>query len=197
MVSKNYNKKEHPDNENEIIREINHTSQRLFDNAQNILNWVRYQNNLIKVQQVNVSPFVIAEETRELLLDVAAMRKNQIENLVEMDDIVYTDKTILSIIIQNIVSNAVKYTQNNTIQIKSSWNNNRYEMIIADQGPGISANNLYRIEAIKHKMKTSNFNESADGTGLGYVIIFELADLIKAEIDIESSPEGTIVSIVI
>ncbi|MCU0442454.1 MAG: ATP-binding protein, partial [Bacteroidia bacterium] len=184
-------------NENEIIREINHTSQRLFDNAQNILNWVRYQNNLIKVQQVNVSPFVIAEETRELLLDVAAMRKNQIENLVEMDDIVYTDKTILSIIIQNIVSNAVKYTQNNTIQIKSSWNNNRYEMIIADQGPGISANNLYRIEAIKHKMKTSNFNESADGTGLGYVIIFELADLIKAEIDIESSPEGTIVSIVI
>lgn len=195
MVSKNYNKKQYTEPENEIIKEINHTSQRLFDNAQNILNWVRYQNNLIKVNTVNVSPFVIAEETKELLLDVAAMRKNTIENLVEMDDILLTDKTILSIIIQNIVSNAVKYTQHNTILIKSKWVHQQYVIEISDQGPGISSNNLYRIEAIKNKIKTSVFNESADGTGLGYVIIFELADLINAKIDVQSSTNGTIVSI--
>jgi signal transduction histidine kinase len=40
------------------------------------------------------------------------------------------------------------------------------------------------------------FDDSADGTGLGYIIIFELAEMIGATINIESSLEtGTSVHI--
>jgi signal transduction histidine kinase len=199
LVSKNFNTFDQKEqgNTKEVIKEIHHTSQRLYDNAQNILNWVRFQNNLIAVNKVNVSPFALVEDLCELFRDVASMQKSTIQNEVDMDDIIQTDKNILTILIQNILSNAVKYTHSCLIQITSSTKDGRYILSISDDGQGISENNLQRIESIQNKNKNISFDDSADGTGLGYLIIFELAELIHAKVDIQSSSKGTKVSITI
>jgi signal transduction histidine kinase len=198
IVSRNYKSSNESMNtqEKEVIREIHHTSQRLHENAQNILNWVRYQNNLIKVHPTKISPYSIVEDTCDLLQEIAVSRKNTLINNVVMDDIIQADKTILTIIVQNIISNAVKYTHSSNIIIKSSSENNKYILSIVDNGQGISNHNLTRIESIRNKTKTNMFDDSADGTGLGYIIIFELAEMIGATINIESSLEtGTSVHI--
>lgn len=182
--------------EKEVIREIHHTSQRLHENAQNILNWVRYQNNLIKVHATNIAPYSLVEEINDLLHEIAMSRKNRLINDVEMDDIIKTDKTIITIILQNLISNAVKYTHSSTIQISSKHDNNYYTITIADDGQGISQHNLQRIEDIRNKTKTNMFDDSADGTGLGYIIIFELAEMIGASINVVSSAEqGTTIDL--
>ncbi|MES2560279.1 MAG: ATP-binding protein [Bacteroidota bacterium] len=184
--------------EREVIREIHHTSQRLHENAQNILNWVRYQNNLIKVNTTNIAPYSIVEEISDLLQEIAISRKNRIVNEVEMDDIIRTDKTIVTIILQNLISNAVKYAHSSTIHISSTHEHNQYILTVADDGPGISKHNLQRIQNIRNKTKTNMFDDSADGTGLGYVIIFELAELIGATINVQSSAEhGTSIEIIL
>jgi signal transduction histidine kinase len=198
IVSRNYKSSNESMNtqEKEVIREIHHTSQRLHENAQNILNWVRYQNNLIKVHPTKISPYSIVEDTCDLLQEIAVSRRNTLINNVVMDDIIQADKTILTIIVQNIISNAVKYTHSSNIIITSSSENNKYILSIVDNGQGISNHNLMRIESIRNKTKTNMFDDSADGTGLGYIIIFELAEMIGATINIESSLEtGTSVHI--
>jgi signal transduction histidine kinase len=196
LVSKNIRTARENNNAHEVIKEIHHTSQRLFDNAQNILNWVRYQNNLISVNKVNVSPYAVVEELCELFRDVVAMHKSQIINDVDMDDIIQTDTNILTIIIQNILSNAVKYTHSCVIHITSASSEKGYTITIADDGQGMSANNLSRIDTIKNKTNTVYFDDNADGTGLGYIIIFELAELLSASVTVESKPNmGTIVTI--
>jgi signal transduction histidine kinase len=198
LVSKNIKITKEPTKiETEVIKEIHHTSQRLYDNAQNILNWVRYQNKLISVSKTTVSPFAIVEDLCELFKDVAAMQKNTLVNNVDMDDIIQSDKNILIIILQNILSNAVKYTHSSNITITSSHIKNKYKIIITDDGAGISENGLMRIDAIRNKVKTNMFDDSADGTGLGFIIIFELAELMNAEIILSSNANGTSVSIVI
>lgn len=182
--------------EKEVIREIHHTSQRLHENAQNILNWVRYQNNLIKVHATNIAPYSVVEEINDLLHEIATSRKNRLVNEVDMDDIIRTDKTIITIILQNLISNAVKYTHSSTIQISSKQTGSQYTITIADDGQGISKHNLQRIENIRNKTKTNMFDDSADGTGLGYIIIFELAEMIGASISVESSAEqGTTIDL--
>ena len=182
--------------EKEVIREIHHTSQKLFDNAQNILNWIRYQNNLIVANKTSVSVYAVTEDIAELYLEMANMRKNTIINDVNMDDIVQTDKTILSIILQNLISNAIKYTHSSTIRIESFYENGRFSMSVSDDGPGISEENLNRIESIKSKAKTNMFEDSTEGTGLGYIIIFELAELINSDIIVRSEPKkGTWVTV--
>jgi signal transduction histidine kinase len=179
----------------EVIKEIHHTSQRLYDNAQNILNWVRFQNNLLSAQNITVSPFAIVEELCELFRDVASMQKSRLLNEVDMDDIIKTDKNILTIILQNLISNAVKYTHSCTINLTSSTDQSNYTITVSDDGHGMSENNLNRIESIRNKSKALQFDDSADGTGLGYLIIFELAELINASISIQSGKTGTRISI--
>lgn len=200
MVSRNFKTRDPEilEKAKEVISEIHHTSQRLYDNAQNVLNWVRYQNNLITVNPVNVSPFVICEEIKNLFLDFATSKKNTLINNVEMDDIIKTDKTILTIILQNIVSNAVKYSVNSVIEITSQTIDKKYQITVTDNGPGIREANLARIEAIRNKNQLGIIDENTEGTGLGFIIIFELAELIGASILIESELNyGTKVSVTV
>lgn len=200
VVARNFisGKKEN-DGEKEIIRDIQHTSQRLYDNSQNILNWIKYQNTFISVNKESVAPYSITEDIVELLTDFSTLRKNTIINDVGMDDIVKTDKTIFTIIVQNIVSNAVKYTHSSVIRISSYADAPAgYVIRIADDGPGISESNLRRIQAIRLKPNDNMFNHAGEGTGLGYVIIFDLAHLINASVEVESTPDmGTTVTIIL
>lgn len=188
MVARNF-KSGNNGGEKEIIREIQHTSERLYENSQNILNWIKYQNMAIVVNKESVAPYSIVEDIRELMLDFSLLRKNIIENEVGMDDIVKTDKTIFTIILQNIISNAVKYTHSSIIKITSYTSSTGYAIRIADDGQGISESNLRRIESIRNKTRDNIFNHAGEGTGLGYVIIFDLVKLIGADIEIKSGPD--------
>ncbi len=199
-VSKNFRSSAAPDEKagNEMMEEIHHTSQRLYDNAQNVLNWIRYQNNLISVKKVPVVPFVTGDEIAELFTDVASQRNNTITNRIEMEDVIETDKTILSIIIHNLVANAVKYTRDASIEILSRHYGANYIITVKDNGAGISPQSMSRIENLRKGIRTQIFNDVMEGTGLGYIIIFELAGLIEAQIEINSVPgEGTQVHIIL
>lgn len=180
----------------EMMGEIHHTSQRLYDNAQNVLNWIRYQNNTIAVKKVPIVPFVIGDEIAELFADVAALRNNTVTNHIEMEDVIETDKTILGIVLQNLVSNAVKHTRNAAIGLYSRHTNRQYIITIKDNGQGMSLQSLLRIEDLRTRMQSQVFSDSSEGTGLGYIIILELSALIGAQVKIESNPQGTAVHII-
>lgn len=177
----------------EMLNEIYHTSQRIYDNAQNVLNWIRYQNNTIAVKKIPVAPFVIGDEIAELFSDVASLRNNTISNQIEMEDMISTDKTIVGIILHNLVSNAVKYTRDASIVLASSRRDGKYTITVADNGPGMSPQSLERIAELR-----SNIRSSSETTSLGYIIILELSALIGASVEIESSPgKGTAVHLIL
>lgn len=185
-----------PDTETgEIIHEIRHTSQKLFENAQNTLNWIQVQNNQIRVTPVNLSPYALVEEIVELLSDIASSKSNQLINRVSMDDVIRTDKNMLQIILGNIISNAVKYCQKSSITIEAETKPGTYRIVIKDNGPGISEELLKQMEEIKLKRHKAVIN-NAEGTGMGFIIIYEMARMLQAEISITSKMgEGTTVSI--
>lgn len=184
------------DAQEEVMNEIYHTSHRLYDNAQNVLNWIRYQNHMIVVKTTPVAPFVIGDEIADLFTDLAAVRNNTISNHIDMEDMIETDKTILSIILHNLVSNAVKYNKNTSVELHSQQTANEYIISVKDNGRGMSPESLEHIHSLRKSVSENAFNSHSEGTGLGYIIIFELASLINARIAIESGPGlGAVISV--
>jgi signal transduction histidine kinase len=94
---------------------------------------------------------------------------------------VETVKLYLSEILQNFITNAIKYTEKGEVVLKVISGNGYVEFSVVDTGIGIRKKDLenvfekfYRSEDFR-TMKTS-------GTGLGLYIVRRLADIIKAKI---------------
>ena len=103
---------------------------------------------------------------------------------------VFADPGFLEIILENLVSNAVKYS-NSDKYVVCTWNPQIKTLFITDQGPGIPEeqipflfNRFYRTDASR--------SSQVQGNGLGLSIVKKLADLQKITIGVTSQPgKGT------
>jgi signal transduction histidine kinase len=199
MVARNVNNMQSTKEEiTQTLKDIHHTSNLLYDNAQNILNWIKYQNNLIQVQKSNVAMYPLADQISELYEDPAAINGNIIQNLIDPDEIVHTDKNILSIIIHNLVANAVKYNKNCTIKLELFKRQSSVVIVVKDNGQGISELNLNRIRQTLYDEKQYTLNEQTGTHGLGFIIIKELTELINAHIQIDTKVgQGTTIQLIL
>ena len=99
---------------------------------------------------------------------------------------VYNYKEFIDIIIDNILSNALKYVNlNGKISISSRIENNLFYLIIEDNGIGMNEDDLKFVqERYFRAQNESTLNIS--GSGLGLNIATKLAQLSEAKITIES-----------
>ncbi|MQP52231.1 MULTISPECIES: cell wall metabolism sensor histidine kinase WalK [unclassified Flavobacterium] len=97
-----------------------------------------------------------------------------------------SDNYLISIIISNLISNAVKYS-NYQSEISISLTNTSNEVLfsITDNGIGISATDIDKIFNSFYRSDVSNHSE-IKGTGLGLSIVKRLCDLLKIKIHLES-----------
>lgn len=198
IAAKNTFRKDNTEELSQTLYDIQQTADRLYDNAQNVLNWIKYQNNLIDVKRTNIAIYPLAEDLCELLHDAAQSNKNSIINEIDPDEIILTDGIIIGILLHNLLSNAVKYVKNGQITVSFSRVANRCLLTVSDNGPGMSIQNYNRIQAILSNSKAMASSEFVEGSGLGYIIISEMASLLNAEIMVSNEPQkGVSVCIII
>ncbi|MEM8520968.1 HAMP domain-containing sensor histidine kinase [Flavobacterium sp. PL12] len=100
-----------------------------------------------------------------------------------------TDNYLFLIIINNLISNAVKYSnQEDSITIKIISSINKIECHIIDSGIGIPTDDLQKVFNPFYRSK-SNDHPAIKGTGLGLSIVNRLCALLLIEIGI-TSEEG-------
>ncbi len=97
-----------------------------------------------------------------------------------------TDKDLLWLIMQNIVSNAIKYTPSGTVQIIAQRPQAEHGPTISviDQGPGIGADQLESLFNAFVRGET----HGQSGVGLGLYIVRQAVDVIGAKLIVESEP---------
>jgi len=98
--------------------------------------------------------------------------------------IVRSDPNLLSEIIQNIVSNAIRYTDQGTVAVRCRPEGDRLWIDVSDTGIGIEASQLEEIFREFHQIKTPG--KEKEGFGLGLAIVKRLAELLDHEIHVES-----------
>lgn len=183
-------------NAEDILKDIGSASEKLYDNAQNILNWIRYQNKLITVNKTNIAINPLVDELAELMSEMAENKGNKFVNDTSLDDVITTDRNILSVILQNILSNANKYCANSTIRISSSVAGNKYKIAVKDNGPGMNEKVLERIISIQKKIIPDSNLQTGEGNSLGFIIITDLLELLGGHLEIISE-EGNGTEVII
>ncbi len=175
-----------------FIKSIEELSNNSFKLLENLLQWTRLQTG-----QMSYNPeyFNINSELHSTLslLRQTALNKN-IEFSYEIDNIlsVTADKNMLSTIIRNIVSNAIKFTERGgSIQLKTASEVKNINFTIQDTGIGMDESIVRKLFSIDKSIgRKGTANE--EGTGLGLLLCKEMIDKHKGTIRVESKPgKGT------
>lgn len=107
---------------------------------------------------------------------------------------VLSDETWVRFIIRQILTNAVKYSEQEDIIIESSWVYDQVQLKIQDFGKGISTKDLPRIFD-KGFTSTSNRRDQS-ATGMGLYLVQQVATHLSITVDVASQiGEGTTVVI--
>lgn len=88
-------------------------------------------------------------------------------------------------ILQNFITNALKYTREGSITVKAEPSSNGIKFEVIDTGIGISKADQERV--FDKFFRSEDFRtREANGTGLGLYVTMKLAHLIKAEVSVQS-----------
>jgi len=171
----------------QFVNIIHQSSKLAYNLLENLLDWSRSQTGTL---QFNPEEFLLNEIISENidLLSSNANNKN-IKIFTEIDDesTVFADKNMIRTVIRNLISNAIKYTnQGGYIKIVTSKVNHFLKLSILDNGIGISEKNLEKIFQIDESYSTPG-TEREKGTGLGLILCKEFTDKNKGSIWAEST----------
>ncbi len=160
---------------------------RTISNLYNDLTYVVLKNQTIsKDEDVDLKKLI---EERALFFRIMCEQKKVNCQMDLKDDIVlHIDKHKISRLIDNLISNAIKYNKKNgniSLILKDNY------FIVEDSGIGMSSNEIKEIFK-----RYSRFNKSVGGFGIGLSIVDSIAKEYDLKIDIKSKPkEGTQVKI--
>ncbi len=125
--------------------------------------------------------------------DYIARRKGLQLTLVPCEAAISSNAEMLQTILDNLVGNAIKYTQNGSVIMACHVEEDVLEISISDTGCGIPARVLGKIfEAFRQLDPTS------EGLGLGLSIVQRTADLLGHSVRVESEPgQGSTFSVIV
>lgn len=98
---------------------------------------------------------------------------------------VMTSRLYLEEILQNFITNAIKYTEKGSVTISASRSKNNIVFAVKDTGIGIAKNEQKKIFAKFYRSEDYRTRETS-GTGLGLYVVQKLARKLEIELIIES-----------
>ncbi len=144
----------------------------------------------MKLEEIEITKYVpdLVKVFRQ-----TAEQKNIALKIIPSDELILCnlDKTLLDSIINNLMNNAVKYTQKGSItlsvQKKTLLGINTAEIQIADTGIGISKENL-EIIFEPFRQVSEGLNRRFEGTGLGLTLVKKYVEQMGGSISVKSEP---------
>lgn len=155
--------------------------------VENLLFWERLQVKQFTFDIKNHSILEASNSTIEIIKLQAVNKKVKLVNKIKPDLFSNFDINIFDIVLRNLLSNALKFTNTHgEISIDCVEENSNYVIIVSDNGVGMTADQLYKLFTISDK-NTSLGTDNEKGTGLGLLICKELVDKHNGKIWAESS----------
>ena len=176
-----------PKNNAEIIASLKRNANRLQRLTNDILEVSRIESQTLRLNKEKVN---LNEKIREIIDDV----RNQVQNpndlqinFLEAKHPVHleADKTRLYQVIANLLTNAIKFTNEGTITVSADVNDNNNELIVTvrDSGEGIHSDIIPRLF-------TKFATKSNAGTGLGLYISKNIIEAHGGRIWAENNQDG-------
>jgi len=171
---------------NQLIIQLSRDISSLLEN---LLTWSRSQRKKITVSPQNTGLYFIVERCFSLLQQDAVQKKIRLINKVPPGALIYADEEMVTTVIRNLISNAIKFTPaGGVVSAEAKAENRSVITEIRDTGIGIpekKARRLFHPTENEPGIGT----EGEKGTGLGLIICKDLVEKNRGAIWVESAPE--------
>ncbi|UMB61637.1 ATP-binding protein [Lutibacter sp. A80] len=174
-----------------MLKTIQKSSDHLYNLLEDLLNWSMSQSKKIIAKKIKFNIITHNKELFSQLENQANLKEITFINTINPENAnVIGDPDLTSIIIRNLISNALKFTERNKkVEISSeiiNYNQKQYfQLNITDTGIGISSekiDDLFKIE----KTQSNPGTENEKGSGLGLLLCKEFIEKQGGKITIES-----------
>lgn len=166
------------------VRSIHASSERLLNLINEILEFrkTETQNRRLTVAHADLKTFVqeIGNRFKDLNRNPnVAFNVSVPEQPVD----IYFDSEVIRTVLNNLISNAIKYTPKGSISLTLSMEDGKVVISVKDTGYGISKKALPHIYERYYQAKGLH---QASGTGIGLALVKSFAKLHEAELKVES-----------
>ncbi|XZF15818.1 ATP-binding protein [Chitinophagaceae bacterium MMS25-I14] len=171
----------------EMSKSAADSSSRMQHYLGNLLQYIKSSLHKGNVKNDRFNLYTLVHEHTSMLESIAHANKTTIQNNIFPDLRIHTNRQLLAIILHNLIDNAVKITIEGNIKISASQEGNKTEIIIADNGGGISAELQQWLNETSDVFENTPGGENRKGSsGMGLFIVKELSALIGAQLKIVS-----------
>lgn len=165
---------------------LNKTAKNLFSLLENLLEWSSTQMGRIDYHPISFDFSEIVYKNIELYRATANEKNIELISEITKNTLVFADTNMVKTILRNLISNALKFTENGSVCISMiSENDNFYTFKIEDSGMGMSNDLMSKLFQIEYKISTQG-TKNETGTGLGLILCKELIEINKGIIKVES-----------
>ena len=176
------------DVQRKLVRNIENSTERMSSLIKNILNLNRIERGIIKPEfkQMNVKSCVWDVVNRNMIFAERKKIKLVFNALKEKDLVIDTDCNYFSHVIENLVSNAIKFTHTGkTVEVTLEKKEKSVRVHVKDEGQGIKHEELHLLF---HQFEKLSARPTAGeySTGLGLSIAREYAQILRGSIEVES-----------
>ncbi|MDM8541252.1 hybrid sensor histidine kinase/response regulator [Desulfococcaceae bacterium HSG9] len=169
-----------------FVKTINQQSNRLFRMLENLLNWSRMQLGKMEHQPAKIKLYLLSEPNLLLLKPQAEKKKIKLYSDIDKDTSAYGDSNMISTVIRNLISNAIKFTHpKGEIRITCQEDGDFRKITVSDTGIGIADENIVKLFRIDGHFSTYG-TEKESGTGLGLILCKEFVEKNGGKLWVES-----------
>lgn len=173
------------------------SSEHLLKLVSDLLDFHRLDLNKAEVNRVTFNPSQLFEEIYVSFEPLTAAKGLTLQCHVasDLNGKYISDPLRLRQIVNNLVSNAVKFTQKGEITLTATYDSSKLTIAIADTGKGMAAEDRERIFQEFTRLSGA---QGEEGFGLGLSIVKKLVTLLEGKISVESTlGEGSCFTVVL
>ena len=165
------------------VQNIRQSSDRMREMLNTLLDFFRLDNGK---EQPNISPCRIPAiiHTLETEFTPIAMNKGLALTITnQTDTVVLTDKERILQIGNTLLSNAIKFTENGGVSLRTDYDNSILKLIVEDTGTGMTNEEQQRVFGAFERLSNA---ATKDGFGLGLSIVQRIVTMFGGTIRLES-----------
>lgn len=185
------------DKQRQVIRDILRSTGILMDFVSNLLDQARIESGKLELAEKPVSPQALVDDVAAQV-NILARAKGitfAAEIADDMPNALVGDRYWLRQIMMNLVSNAIKFTDNGIVRLSLLREDENWLIQVSDTGAGIPEDAHERIFSA-FEQGSNGYVGSAQGAGLGLSIVKEMSSLMDGKIDLDSvMGSGTIFTV--
>ena len=169
-----------------VVEIIHRSSHNILQQLNELVHWAQKQKEKIMFNPEKIHLHSAVDDSFELLKAYATQKNIQFANKVAPDIYVNADALMLRSILQNLVTNAIKYSLNGgEVIVTAEPVGNLIEVCVIDAGIGMDPHTKKNLFSKSHASSIAGTNNEK-GSGLGLILVKDFVTQLGGSLRVES-----------